>query len=193
MGALGWIRATTTGHRTRLRRLRRAERPRGSSVLGCQGRSDAHEKNFRANGPDGAGGQGTLQEAGLSICRVRRSPRLWPVGGFDARARSTGPPHSRGVWALWGAWRPCSKGPGSRVPTAAAGKQRHQTTTSDESRCHEPCAAAERRDAADEGRMELGCSILIGRHRAVRLSSSGRPEGAPLAADPRCSADPWAP
>jgi len=36
-------------------------------MLGCQGGSDAHEKNFRANGPDAAAGQGTLQEAGLSI------------------------------------------------------------------------------------------------------------------------------
>ena len=34
-----------------------------------------------------------------------------------------------------------------------------------------PCEAVQQSDAADEGRMELGCSILIGRHRVVRLSS----------------------
>jgi hypothetical protein len=37
--------------------------------------------------------------------------------------------------------------------------------------------------------MELGCAIIRGRHRVVRLSSCGQPAGAPLAADRECSAD----
>ena len=34
-----------------------------------------------------------------------------------------------------------------------------------------PCEAVQQSDAADEGRLEAGCSILRGRHRVVRLSS----------------------
>jgi hypothetical protein len=60
---------------------------------------------------------------------------------------------------------------GSRCQPVAAGTQRHQTTTYDEHPGQRPCEAVQQSDAADEGRLEAGCSIMLGRHRVVRLSS----------------------
>jgi hypothetical protein len=61
--------------------------------------------------------------------------------------------------------------PGSRPQPVAAGIQRHQTTTYDEHPEQRPCEAVQQSDAADEGRLEAGCSMMLGRHRVVRLSS----------------------
>jgi len=57
------------------------------------------------------------------------------------------------------------------APMVAHGDQDRLTIAKHEHLGHSPGVAVQQSDAADEGRMEAGCSMVRGLHLVVRLSS----------------------
>jgi hypothetical protein len=152
------------------------DRAYGPAVLtrdsGCQDGSDGHNKKFRPTGPGPASGRNTFQEAGLSICRGwTKSPR---AGEWTSapRARSTGPPRESDL-APWRRLHGCDgiiwMGELGRFRVVHGGRPDPRTVVRDQARVRRPDEAAQQALEADEAPMELGCSMVRGRHldRAV--------------------------
>jgi hypothetical protein len=60
---------------------------------------------------------------------------------------------------------------GARADDQPVARRNSSQRVHNEHQGQRPCEAVQQSDAADEGRLEAGCSILLGRHRVVRLSS----------------------